>query len=69
MATMTSCMLNGQLIDIDYAIDMKDSGRASIHIFGVLNATSLFNLIVLADTEQHTLNILNAILIVHKVIL
>ncbi len=27
MPTMTSCILNGQAIDIDAAIDMKDAGN------------------------------------------
>lgn len=27
MATMTSCVLNGTQIDVDSAIDMKDSGQ------------------------------------------
>jgi hypothetical protein len=30
MPTMTSCTLNGQLIDIDTAIEMKDSASSAL---------------------------------------
>lgn len=69
MATMITCTLNGSFIDIDEAIDIKDSGSAAALDFPCTECNQPVRLTGLVATQLRTLSIFCATPTAPKVML